>query len=472
MDPTPPLPAIPAACTSGVASAPVAAGTQAPFRSIVARWKAGVWIVAYIVMVAFPLLILLQGALPKGGGFWWDFAMALGFGGLAMLGLQSALTARFRRATAPFGVDIIYYFHRWAAIAGVGLVLGHYAILRTRYGDALGPLDPSTAPWHMTAGRAALSLFALLIVSSLWRRQLGIEYDRWRLAHATMAVAATLLAMAHIWGVGHYTAAIGRGLPWALFTLLWVVLVVYVRVGRPWTLLREPYRVREVRKEHGSAWTVTLEPEGHVGMTFSPGQFAWLVLRAGPFRAKEHPFSFSGSAANGRTLQFTIKELGDFTRTIGQVQPGELAYVDGPHGVFTPDRHPGAPGFVFIAGGIGIAPIMSMLRTLADRGERRPLRLVYGNRRWEDVAFREELDALKARLNLVVIHALQEPPAGWTGATGMLVPTVLRAAIPDDALGSEFFVCGPKPMSDSVQHSLRERHVPLQRIHCELFEMV
>jgi predicted ferric reductase len=422
-------------------------------------------------MVAFPLLILLRGVLPKGGGFWWDFAMALGFGGLAMLGLQSALTARFRRATAPFGVDIIYYFHRWAAIAGVGLVFGHYVILRMKYGPAIGPMNPRAAPWHMTAGRAALLLFALLIFTSLWRRRLGIEYDRWRLAHATMAVAATLLAMAHIWGVGHYTAAIGRGLPWALFTLLWILLVVYVRVGRPWTLLREPYRVLAVRKERGRSWTLTLEPEGHMGMKFSPGQFGWLVLRASPFRAREHPFSFSGSAA-GRTLQFTIKELGDFTRTIGQVRPGELAYVDGPHGVFTIDRHMEASGFVFVAGGIGIAPIMSMLRTLADRGDRRPLRLVYGNRRWDDVVFREELDALRARLNLVVIHALQEPPVGWTGAKGILDPSVIRAAIPDDAVASVFFVCGPKPMSDSMQLSLRRLGVPLYRIHRELFEMV
>jgi len=128
---------------------------------------AATWIAAYVAMASLPLLILLRGTLPKGGGFWWDFAMALGFGGLALLGLQPVLTARFRRATAPFGVDIIYYFHRLAAVAGVGFVLGHYLILRIRYGEALGPLSPGTAPWHMTAGRIALWLFALLVITSL-----------------------------------------------------------------------------------------------------------------------------------------------------------------------------------------------------------------------------------------------------------------------------------------------------------------
>src|SRR5690606_40092254 len=62
------------------------------------------WIVAYILLAVFPLLVLLSGDVPPGGGFGWDFAMAVGFGGLAIMGLQSVLTARFRRATAPFGV--------------------------------------------------------------------------------------------------------------------------------------------------------------------------------------------------------------------------------------------------------------------------------------------------------------------------------------------------------------------------------
>jgi len=140
------------------------------------------WIAAYLTLVAAPLLILLAGRTPKGGGYGWDFAMALGFGGLAMLALQSVLTARFRRATAPFGIDIIYYFHRSAAVAALGLVLGHYLILRFRYADALGPMNPLTAPWQMTAGRLALMLFLVLVVSSLWRKKFHIEYDRWRLS--------------------------------------------------------------------------------------------------------------------------------------------------------------------------------------------------------------------------------------------------------------------------------------------------
>ena len=69
---------------------------------------AAFWIAAYLAAVIAPLFALLAGPTPAGGGFWWDFAMALGFAGLAMMGVQFFLTARFKRATAPFGIDLIY----------------------------------------------------------------------------------------------------------------------------------------------------------------------------------------------------------------------------------------------------------------------------------------------------------------------------------------------------------------------------
>ncbi len=434
-------------------------------------WRALAWVALYFALVAAPLLVLLAGPTPKGGGFAWDFAMALGFGGLAILGLQFVLTARFRRATAPFGIDIIYYFHRYAAMVGVGLVLAHYLILRANYSDALGPVNPAAAPWPMTAGRIALGLFGALIVTSLLRKQLRWEYDYWRIGHAAMAVAGLGLAIAHVLGVGHYTAGTWRGFVWGSYSVLWLLVVGYIRVLRPWGLRRRPYRVVSVTPERGDAWTVAVEPEGHDGLRFRAGQFAWLTLGTSPFRAREHPFSFSSSAAAVPRLQFTIKELGNFTRTIRAVQPGTIAYVDGPHGVFTVEEHAWAPGLVLVAGGVGIAPIMSVLRTLADAGEVRPLHLVYGNRCWDRVLFREELDPLRGRLTLRVTHVLQEPPDEWTGPTGVLSPDVLGKVIPETERGGVFLVCGPKPMTDAVQRLLRGWGVPLRRIRTELFDM-
>lgn len=382
------------------------------------------WVLVYLLAVTAPLLLLLIGPVPPGAGFGWDLSMALGFAGLAIMGMQFVLTARLRRASAPFGIDIIDLFHRYVALIAFGLLVAHVAILRIDDAQALGAIDPRRAPWHMTAGRVALLLFATVIVSSLWRKPMRIEYDRWRVWHAVLATLALVAAVAHIAGAGHYTAAPGQRVLWIAYTLLWVLLLVRVRVARPWAMRRRPWRVAERRAERGNAWTLALDPEGHAGPSFAPGQFAWLTLRASPFGMKEHPFSFSSSAAGGG-VEFTIKALGDFTRTVQTVQPGEIAWIDGPYGVFTTDRCPRAPGFVFVAGGVGIAPIIGMLRSAADRGERRPLVLVYANDRGDDVIFREELERLRERLDLHLVHVLAEPPQGWSGHAGRIDEALL-----------------------------------------------
>ncbi len=324
----------------------------------------------------------------------------------------------------------------------------------------------------MTAGRAAMLLFALLIITSLWRKPLRIHYDEWRMLHIGLAVGAFLLALGHIEGVGYYIDAPAKRWLWTGYTLFWLLLIVYVRLLKPWRMRNRPYRVAEVRQERGSSWTLALEPDGHKGMRFMPGQFAWLTLRASPWHIKEHPFFFSSSAARQDRLEFTIKDLGDFTRAIKDTRVGEIAYLDGPYGVFSVDRRPKAPGFVFIAGGVGAAPIVSMLRTLADRQEQRPLWFLYGGDRWDDVIFREELEALKERLDLRLVHVLKEPPTDWPGESGFVMPELLRKILPRDAREYEYFLCGPKRMSDAVQQGLHALRVPLSQVHFELFDLV
>ena len=92
-----------------------------------------------------------------------------------------------------------------------------------------------------------------------------------------------------------------------------------------------------------------------------------------------------------------MKALGDFTSRISALEPGIPVYVDGPHGVFSIDQSEG-PGFGLIAGGAGIAGPLSMLRTMADREDVRPVVLVYANRDWDGVAFRDVIDQLAGRM--------------------------------------------------------------------------
>jgi len=166
----------------------------------------------------------------------------------------------------------------------------------------------------------------------------------------------------------------------------------------------------------------------------------------------------------------TIRNLGDFTSAIPKVPVGQRVYLDGPYGAFTignpADMH------VLVAGGVGITPMMSMLRTLADRGDKRPVILFYGVKDWDSVIFREELDAIKARLNLSIVYVIAKPPEGWTGEKGYVDAAVLKRHLPPPFAEHEYFICGPNVMMDSIEKALGDMHVPLSKYHSERYSFV
>lgn len=451
---------------TAAASAPQGASRLPPAA------RTALWLAAYVAVVAAPLFALLPDATTPGAGFVWDFAMALGYAAVAMLGVQFALTARFRRATAPFGIDLIYYFHRYLAVFALLIALAHYGILKAAYPVVLGAADPRLAPAHMTAGRVALVLFALLVASSLLRQRLRLEYDFWRWTHALTAALAFALVLWHMLAAGRYLDAAWKQWLWTGYGAFWLALIGWVRLVRPWRVARDPYRVVEVRPERGRVVTLTLAPESGRPLRFHPGQFGWLTLRASPFALREHPFSIASSAERGDRIELSIKELGDFSRMIRRVAPGERAYFDAPYGAFSVDLLPRARGFVFVAGGIGIAPVLCMLRTLADRGDRRPHLLFYGSRSRERIALREQVERVQQRLDLAVVHVLHEPEEDWTGERGMITQDLLARHLPRPCDGLEFLMCGPTPMTRSVEASLAALGVHAANVHAEIFDWV
>jgi len=438
-------------------------------RSVLA--SAGPWIALYLALILLPPALLLVAPTPRPGGFWWDFALGLGYVALAMIGVQFWMTARFKRATAPFGIDLVYYFHRYFGALALSLLLLHVAIFVARYPVVLGGGNPLNLTLPLALGWVALAAFLLMVLGSFGRKWLGIEYDRWRRWHVALALVGLGASVAHVFSIGSFLEPAWKSGLWGALALTWFGLVVWVRVVRPWRLTRAPYRVTEVRREAGNAWTLRLEPEQPGALVYRPGQFAWLTLGASPWAMREHPFSMSSSPTHPGALEFTIKAVGDFTSAIGTIRPGERAYVDAPYGNFVVDPQSDATGFVFVAGGSGIAPILSMLRALADLGEQRPIWLFYGNRRWERVIARDELDALVRRLRLQVVHVLGEPAADWSGERGMVTLDVLRRHLPADLSRCDGFVCGPAPMTREIEQGLARLGVPRRRLHSEIFDI-
>jgi predicted ferric reductase len=433
--------------------------------------KGAFWMTVYLVLILAPLFVLLLRPAPPGLGFWQDFSVALGFAATTMMAAMFVLTARFRRPSAPFGIDIIYYFHRQIALVALAFVLVHPLLLMARNPELLALLASAQAPWSLRTGLASLAAFLLIVCSSVWRQALDFHYDDWRIWHALLAVLALSTTFLHLSSTGYYLDAPWKGWLWLLIVLSVLFIIIYVRLIKPFRLRSHPYQVEERITEVPGTWTLVLRPLRSNNFRFLPGQFAWLTIWDSPFALKEHPFSMTSSAERPDRLTFTIKAAGDFTSRIKEVRRGERVYVDGPYGAFSFDRYP-APGYVFIAGGIGSAPIMAMLRTMADRGDPRPVQFIYGGGRPHRLLFVKEIEKLQQRLALDFFYVLEKPPPDWQGETGYVTAELLNRRLPADRARREFFICGPVPMLRMVEKGVHRAGVPISRIHTELFDLV
>jgi predicted ferric reductase len=429
------------------------------------------WLTIYLAACVAPLFFAAFGDAPPGRTFWHELSVALGFVGLAVLALQFAVTARLRRVTAPYGMDVVIQFHRQISYVALGMVLAHPVLLVFTEIPVVSLLNPIDTTWPARFGLASVVALFAIVATSWYKDRLGLSYEAWRLLHGVLAVVILAAALVHIQLVGHYVAQTWKQVLWSVMTLSVVGLLAYVRVVRPLLLLRRPWVVDEVRERRGDAWSVVLRPEGHEGLRFEPGQFTWLSVAGHPFGIEEHPFSFSSSAEQHDTVELTVKALGDFTSQVGDIQPGARTYLDGPYGAFTTDRNE-APGFLFVGGGIGITPIVSMLRTLADRGDERPMALVYAVKDPDEATFRDEVADLEERLKLRVVLVPEVAPDQWPGPSGFVDAEVLAQVLPERRELWQCFVCGPDPMMDVVERALHDLGVPADHVNLERFNLV
>ena len=159
-----------------------------------------------------------------------------------------------------------------------------------------------------------------------------------------------------------------------------------------------------------------------------------------------------------------IKELGDFTQTSGQIETGTAAYLDGPYGSLSVEGRD-APGVALIAGGVGLAPLLGILRQMRLTGDTRKVRLVYGNRTVDQIAYAPELGSEG------VVYALSEPPENWGGEVGFIDAALIdRVFSSDDIREWIFVICGPAIMMAIVEEHLISRGTPAHRILSERFD--
>lgn len=442
-------------------------------RSVVSgnRTLSGVvWLALYPIVVAAPIVAMLVPPVPTGRSFWVELSVALGFIGLTQIGIQFVLIGRFRPLTYPYGLDIVLKYHRQIALVAMAFVLIHPVLILIEHPARVVLLNPLAGTWASKFGLLSVALLVALAVSSIWRERLGLSYELWRLLHTVSGVLALVFAQAHVSLAGLYVNTGWKQALWIASSVALVGLVVHLRLIMPWLQRRRAWRVIGVRDEGGGTVNLDIEADEHAGIPFEPGQFAYLKIGATPWTLEEHPYSIASSAEQGRRLSFGIKALGDFSRSVRDVAPGTPVFVDGPHGAFSIDRGQ-APGFVFIAGGVGITPMMSFLNTLADRGDPRPILLIYSTGTEAELAYSDEIDALAQRLDLDVDLVLEDPPDDWASERGQVTGELLERLVPRERFTRSFFVCGPPAMMHAVERELLEDGVPRTHLHLEKFAL-
>ncbi len=238
-----------------------------------------------------------------------------------------------------------------------------------------------------------------------------------------------------------------------------------------------PLRVSEVRRETDDSVVVSFDVPDALRPTFqfSPGQYLTLKRGTGPEEARR---SYSICAAPGETLRVGVRRVprGLFSPWMaGALRAGDTLDVMEPQGRFGAALVQGEPRHVLlIAGGSGITPILSILRTLLEQKPHTRCTLLYGNRTAASTMFKEELEDLKNRhITRLALHPVfsreqVDSPLASGRLDGERIGLFLRTLIDPQGI-DQAFICGPHAMNDEAEAALLAAGVPAERIHVERF---
>jgi predicted ferric reductase len=360
------------------------------------------------------------------------------------------------------GLDRVALWHRRVAEAGVLLLVPHVALVTSppdRYATSLGQGLGDIA----IAGLTILALWALApsLRAARWpriiRRMARATYERWLTAHRLtgLFVLAAVVHGAIVDPVLHRSILLRT----VFVTVggLGVIAYAYRELFARYFVPIYDYTVADVRRLNNATLDVALKPV-RGALSFTPGQFVFLAL-GGPGGWERHPFSVSSSPNNSR-VELTIKAAGDYTHELlNKLGPGVPAKLAGPFGGF--DYRSGGHDQIWIAGGIGITPFISWIRSVDGEFDR-DVDFYYSVARAGDAVYLDEIRAAAIRHPSLRIHLVCADTDGLL-SVGEVVDAISPGARP------WFYMCGPPPMMKAFSAGLRHLGVPNSRLRWEQF---
>jgi predicted ferric reductase len=392
-----------------------------------------------------------------------------------MLIAQFLTSGRFEQLSGRIGIDHTMAFHKWAARVLLVVAIAHPLLFLLPL-----PVDRIELSWtslltmlgspRFMSGTVALVLLTIIVALAVLRDRLPVPYEVWRASHGLLSLAAMWLASIHAIGVGTYSREGVLTVLWPALAAAATALFLGVHAVKTYRMRTGGWQVASVRLVADRLWELVLRRDGGRPLQYRAGQFAWLAIGTPRLLLLDNPFSLASSPAAGESLIFLIKEAGDFTRSVGQIEPGTSAGVDGPHGSFTLEGLD-ASAIVLVAGGAGIAPMLGILRDLAARRDARPVRLLYGGRDRDDLIDPAQILSIGALLDFEGQFFIEKAEEGWPYQTGRVGPTelarALRGLVPRR---TAVMICGPGPMTAAIADAAERLDVPPKLIRYERFD--
>jgi len=428
----------------------------------------------YLFITVFALILLTLVRPHTGDGFIHQLGKNCALVAFILITLQVVLGARIKWVERPIGLDKIFRFHKAAGVIALCLVLLHVTLISWGTGHWY-LLDSLHVKWPIWLGRLALLALLATVVTSLWRRKLNIEFESWRKLHNVLFATILTFGFVHSFKIGGDLTAPALRIYWVLALAVAAAVYLFHRLMRPARLKRNAYTVTAVRQDAPKVWTIHFAPPTGQGVyPYAPGQFHYITLRRGRgLPVEEHHWTISWTPTRPG-IASTIKEVGDFTSTIGQTRVGDKADVDGPYGRFSYLFHPDENDLIFVCGGIGITPFLAMLRHMHDTGSRKKVLLLWSNRTEEEFVAREELEqiARSGKPGLKIVPFLTKAGEGWSGERGRInKDAIARHLPPVNGTTRGAYVCCPPSMMRIVMPALGELGIPAERIHDEMFSL-
>jgi predicted ferric reductase len=312
------------------------------------------------------------------------------------------------------------------------------------------------------ASAALLSLSVLLIF--LYRIK-ALPYEIWRVVHIVMYA---------MFGLGVYHALqtgtiINSFLPMKalVFFLSGLVLLSFLR--RAMTLLGRFSSPRKLLALNQlTDQIIQLEVEKKADL-WRGGQFMFLALRDRHRYWGAHPFSIT-MPPTATSLVFTIRQVGDFTKGLSQLSPQTKIYLEGPYGCFNLPVRP-EPALVFVAGGIGITPIISMLRELRAASWATPAALLWSVREEADLVYRDELNAMSKETAAFHWEAVITGEMKGDSPKMPITAPMVRELFPKET-NPLIYLCGPWPLVKNMFQGLLETGIKKERMRYERFSFL